>query len=79
MKKEPKIGDYRLIRRWDFDRADYEYTLEIYNHPYVSVFSNNVDTKQPPVWKYVANSPDVEWANRTAKHFNLTIEDEEEN
>lgn len=70
--KGSKEGDYRITRTWNFERADYNYKLQEFRKEYNffgTVTDDNLD------WRFIASSEDIAWAERTAKHFAIAIED----
>lgn len=73
MSQDPKIGDYRLRAEWDIDKGDFEYILEVYTDIKWGSFAGP-PPKVDPYWGQRATSFDKDWADRTAKHFNLKIE-----
>ncbi|BAS17581.1 hypothetical protein AHiyo8_58840 [Arthrobacter sp. Hiyo8] len=75
---EPKIsipepehpaGTRRLVRIWDKDLARYAYELQRYERS--AMWFGPAD-----YWYWATESQgDLEWAQRTADHYGLTVED----
>lgn len=82
--ESPAYGDKQLTMYWDEGLAEYGYALEVYGYTYpnfIPLTPPDPTKELPPKeysWKTIA-SGDKEWAERTAKHYNIKMPVEKKN
>lgn len=63
-KPEFKVGSYKINKYWDIEVADYRYGLFQY-----------IKWDEEYIWDYIFGHKDLSWAQRTAKHFDIEIQE----
>lgn len=77
MANDAKENQLRIVQVWNIDRAEYSYSLEEFKKPtFGGMYIDPENNQNKPKWCALVSDEGREWAERTAKHYGLTIEDE---